>query len=217
MVVGTSAPEITAPSRSGSYVARLVAPTAIRSAPGSGTILMRINPATAPATLLALGETTVNGRRYIKVHMSRRGRDNGWLPASNVLVGREFWWVELVRNTRRLTLYSHGKRVLSVRVVVGAPATPTPLGLFAVHHITRNDSSSVLGPYTIQLTAFSDVLHEFAGGPGRIAMHGMRGALVAPAGSAVSHGCIRIRNQKLKKIAARVRAGTPMYIRVQRS
>ena len=220
MLLATSplaiAAEITAPSRNGSFTARLVMTSTITTRPGAGRKLARLNPATQPATLMALGETTRSGRRYIKVLVSKRGRRDGWIPASRVVLAFQPWFIELVRDTRRLTMFYRGRAVIRTTVVVGAPDTPTPLGLHAVHHITKNSSSSLLGPFTIQLTAFSPVLHEFAGGPGRIALHGMRGALVVPPGSAVSHGCVRVRNRVLRRIAKRVRGGVPVYIHRQR-
>ena len=49
------------------------------------------------------------------------------------------------------------------------------------------------GPWALHLTALSDVLTTFDGGPGRIAIHGRGGSsLRDPLGTARSHGCIRI-------------------------
>ncbi len=204
---------VTKPTRSGSFTARLVTTTAVRARPGRGAVLMRINPAVRPSTLMALGERTERGQRFIKVHISRRGARTGWLPASHVVLARQPWFIEINRSQRRLSLYHRGRLHLRTRVIIGAPSTPTPAGLFALHHIAPNEASSPLGPYTLQLTAFSDVLHEFAGGPGRIAIHGMRGALVVPLGSRVSHGCVRVPNRTVRRLAARSRMGTPVFIR----
>ena len=49
----------------------------------------------------------------------------------------------------------------------------------------------------IQLTAFSDVLDNYGGGPGRVAIHGRGGASLAdPLGTARSHGCVRVANAR---------------------
>jgi lipoprotein-anchoring transpeptidase ErfK/SrfK len=58
------------------------------------------------------------------------------------------------------------------------------------------------------LTSLSDVLRSFGGGPGRIAIHGG-----GRAGSAGSHGCIRVGDDDVSWLAARIPAGTPVDVR----
>ena len=78
--------------------------------------------------------------------------------------------------SRRLTVYRDGKRIRSVRAVIGAPGTPTPRGVAAIYERNRQpDPAGFLGPWALSLTALSDVLESYGGGPGRVAIHG-RGA-----------------------------------------
>mgnify|MGYP000991019624 CR=1 FL=1 len=67
-----------------------------------------------------------------------------------------------------------------------------------------------LGPIVFPLTAFSETLNEYAGGNGRVAMHGTNAPQLL--GTRASHGCIRIRNSDVVRMARIVRPGTPVDI-----
>ena len=58
----------------------------------------------------------------------------------------------------------------------------------------------------------TDVLFEYAGGPGRVAIHGARGVLWAEAGTNPSHGCIRVPDPGIRKVVPLVSPGTPVDI-----
>ena len=65
-------------------------------------------------------------------------------------------------------------------------------------------------PYALALSARSNVLQEFEGGPGQVAIHGVHG-LVGTLGTAASpHGCIRVAEASIRWLAARVWAGVPV-------
>jgi lipoprotein-anchoring transpeptidase ErfK/SrfK len=100
------------------------------------------------------------------------------------------------------------------RAVVGKPSTPTPLGLFAVYDRARQpDPDAFLGPWALHLTAHSNVLEDYGGGPGRVALHGRSGAsLRDPLGTAASHGCVRVRNGDIRWLAKVAAPGTPVLI-----
>jgi len=64
------------------------------------------------------------------------------------------------------------------------------------------------------LTAHSNVLTEFDGGNGQVAIHGRGGAsFLDPLGTAASHGCVRVENSLVGWIASHVPVGTPVEIR----
>jgi len=124
------------------------------------------------------------------------------------------WRLVIDRAARRASAYRAGRRVRSWRIVVGKPGTPTPRGLYAVYERVRQPGGSELGPFVLHLTAHSDALQNFGGGPGRVALHGRSGPLLYdPLGSASSHGCIRMQNPIIRWLAARARPGTPVEIR----
>jgi lipoprotein-anchoring transpeptidase ErfK/SrfK len=102
-------------------------------------------------------------------------------------------------------------------VVVGAPSTPTPRGLFAVAGVWKSRPGSFVGSWVLALTAHSDVLQHFDGGDGRVALHGRGGAsLLDPLGTAASHGCVRLANRAISWLVREIgRArlpGTPVAI-----
>jgi lipoprotein-anchoring transpeptidase ErfK/SrfK len=99
--------------------------------------------------------------------------------------------------------------------VIGAPGTPTPRGLAAIYERNRQpDPHGFIGPWSLSLTAHSNVLESFGGGPGRVAIHGREGAsLRDPLGSARSHGCVRVSSRAVTWLALRAVPGTPVDVR----
>ena len=67
-------------------------------------------------------------------------------------------------------------------------------------------------PFALALSARSNVLQEFAGGPGQIALHGLRN-VGGVLGSAVSHGCVRLANDAMRWLNVRIGPGIPVTIR----
>ena len=116
---------------------------------------------------------------------------------------------------RRVRLLRAGQVRRSFGAVVGTPGTPTPTGRFAVSEMVRQpDPSGFLGPWALHLTAHSDVLDEYGGGPGRVAFHGRSGlSLLDPLGSARSHGCVRVDNREIRFLARVLTPGVPVLIR----
>jgi lipoprotein-anchoring transpeptidase ErfK/SrfK len=94
---------------------------------------------------------------------------------------------------------------------VGHPSTPTPRGRFFIEEAVTLSSGSAGGPYALAASARSGVLQEFNGGPGQIALHGIRG-LGDPVGSAASHGCIRLSSRAITWLAHRIGRGVPLTI-----
>ena len=67
-------------------------------------------------------------------------------------------------------------------------------------------------PFALATSARSNVLQEFEGGPGQIALHGTNGLSGAP-GTAASHGCIRLNTSAITWLARRIGSGVPLTIR----
>jgi hypothetical protein len=104
-----------------------------------------------------------------------------------------------------------GHPLRTFRAIVGKRSTPTPHGQFFVEEAVRLKTTDVGGPYALALSAPSDVLQEFDGGPGQIALHGLMN-IGGTLGSAVSHGCIRLGNDMMRWLVIRIGAGTPVTI-----
>jgi lipoprotein-anchoring transpeptidase ErfK/SrfK len=59
--------------------------------------------------------------------------------------------------------------------------------------------------------ARSNVLQEFDGGPGQIALHGLDN-VGGTLGTAVSHGCVRLADASMRWLVTRVGPGVPVTI-----
>src|SRR5262245_55063409 len=114
-------------------------------------------------------------------------------------------------SARRLTLFRNGRGVLRTPVAVGSTATPTPTGRYYVtQRLIPADASGPFGPAAIGISAYSTVLTGWTQG-GPIAIHGTNEPWSI--GRAVSNGCIRVRNDVLRRLFKVTPAGTPVLIR----
>jgi lipoprotein-anchoring transpeptidase ErfK/SrfK len=206
------------PSRArGATVARIVASSFARASLDTPRRGRRIGTATAwsrqSQVLLVLDAATVDGVEWVQVLLPvRPNGTTGWVPRDHVVLSRTPYWVDVALRARTVTVYRNGKRVLRTRAVVGAPRTPTPLGLAAIYERNRQpDPRAFLGPWALSLTSLSNVLESYGGGPGRVAIHGRSGTSFRdPLGSARSHGCVRIDNGPVSWMARQIPPGTPV-------
>lgn len=172
-------------------------------------------PITLARTVLpVLGHATdERGHRWVRVLLP--GRPNGatgWIRARGTRADTTPWALEIDVSARRLTVRNTGRVVESFRVIVGAPGTPTPRGRFFVEETVRLPGGRTAGPYALALSARSEVLQEFAGGPGQIALHG-RDRIGGTIGTAVSHGCVRLGDRAVTRLAARIGPGVRVTVR----
>lgn len=168
-----------------------------------------------PQLLTVLGSAEHDGRQWLRVLLPIRPNDTrGWIPRDNVVLVSTPYWIAVNKSARWVTVYRKGKLIHRFRAVIGKPATPTPDGLAAIYEVDpQSPPTGFLGPWALPLTIFSNVLNNFGGGPGRVAIHGRDGAsLNDPLGSARSHGCIRIDNAAIDWMATNVLQGTPVQI-----
>lgn len=208
-----------APTATSAWLARITSGTELRAgASDSSTFLERIEPTTkwgGDTQLLVKDSTRTAGDLWLDVRV--QGRPNGrhgWIRADHASLSKTPYRLEIRRATKRLTLLKAGRSVRSIKVVVGAPETPTPSGYFSIaDKLELSDDKHFLGSWVLPLTGYSDVLQTFDGGIGQIAIHGRGGAsLLQPVGTAASHGCIRVENRQIARIAATVPTGTPVVV-----
>ncbi len=210
-----------APTGESSLIARIVRPTLGHVNPdGASPVRVRLRTFAdwghGPVGLMVLGSRTApSGRLWLRVAVpSRPNGSTAWIDRDVVQLVRTRWRVRISLARRRLTVLRSGRAVRSTRVVVGAPSTPTPRGHFAVSERVRQPRGAVIGPWALHLTAYSSVLHSYDGGPGRIALHGRAGGLLAdPLGTARSHGCVRMPSTLISWLARRLRGGVPVDVR----
>ena len=153
------------------------------------------------------------GREWMRVRLP--GRPNGrkgWILAVKTRSRSTAWHVAVDLSERRVSVYRDGRVERRWQAIVGSPSTPTPRGLFFVEEAVALSPLDAGGPYALAASARSEVLQEFAGGPGQIALHGT-GNLAGALGTAVSHGCIRLSPAAITWLARRIGAGTPLTIK----
>ncbi|HWK30244.1 MAG TPA: L,D-transpeptidase [Solirubrobacter sp.] len=207
-----------APSARSAWRAELLAPAPARTYLSHAPSL-RVRPGDASALLVLAAPRISGGRCFVKVRLPRRPNDaNAWIDAGRVELHETPWRIEVDRAGRRVSVLRAGRVARRFAAVVGAPATPTPTGLFAVADVWRWKPGDFLGAWILALTARSNVLQEFDGGDGQIALHGRGGAsLLDPLGSAASHGCVRLSNAAISWLVRTVGAdrlpGTPVRVR----
>jgi lipoprotein-anchoring transpeptidase ErfK/SrfK len=201
------------------HLAQVVFPTAVRTRPGTGRRRQRLGTEArwggGPVRLLVLrSKLDRRGRRWLRVRLPERPNDRGgWIRADHTRTRVTRWRVVVSTGARRVDVRRGGRLVRSFPAVVGADVTPTPHGLFAISERIRQ-WGGVLGPWALHLTAHSNVLDDYGGGQGRVAIHGRSGALLAdPLGTAASHGCIRLDNAAVSWLASRAVEGTPVVVR----
>ena len=157
--------------------------------------------------------TAAKAAGWLRVMLPRRPNGStGWIRREQVELVTLRNRVEVDLSSRRLTLYELGRVVRSWPVAVGRPATPTPPGRFYVTIKLKPPAiSRVYGAYALGLSGYSNVLDQFGTGDGQIALHGT--ANTASIGRAISHGCVRLDNQAITRLAAELPLGTPVTIK----
>ncbi len=135
----------------------------------------------------------------------------GWVPRG-ALGGYKFTSAHLVVDLGRFraTLYRNGRRVFAAPVGVGKPESPTPRGEFYIRDRVSGFGDPFYGPVAFGTSARSAVLTDWPGG-GFVGIHGTNEPQILP--GAVSHGCIRLRNQDILRLARLMPIGTPVTIR----
>jgi len=171
-------------------------------------------PLTRMRTVLpVLGEATSRtGGSWLRVLLP--GRPNGhagWIPAQRTKRTSTEWSIVVDLSARQVTVYRADRVRRHFRAVVGSPSTPTPRGRFFIEESLALSGYDAGGPFALATSARSHVLREFEGGPGQIAIHGTANLSGAP-GSAVSHGCIRLRTRAITWMARRIGGGVPLNI-----
>jgi lipoprotein-anchoring transpeptidase ErfK/SrfK len=200
-------------------VAKLMVATVARSAPGGSGVVARLDTSVraggGPTDLLVLGSRRVAGQKWLRVLLPiRPNGSTGWIGASTAVTHATPWRIVVSTESRTVQVLRAGRAVRTFSAVVGAPATPTPHGLFAVlERIPLADPDGFYGSWILTITGHSNVYRTFQGGDGRVAIHGRGGAsLASPLGSAASNGCVRMDNAGVDWLAGVAAPGTPVVI-----
>jgi lipoprotein-anchoring transpeptidase ErfK/SrfK len=152
------------------------------------------------------------GVRWLQVMLpGRPNGSTGWITQTATRPLVTPWRIAINLAQRRVSVYRNGRVVRGFRAVIGKTSTPTPTGQFFVEEVVQMRSGEPGGPFALALSARSNVLQEFEGGPGQIGVHG-RENLGGTLGTAASHGCVRLSTLSIDWLAAHISSGTPTTI-----
>ena len=157
------------------------------------------------------GERTRRGV-WIKVRLPiLPSNRTAWVPRKSLSDWKELR-TRLVVDRRRLTatLFRRGKVVFHAPVGIGQPHWPTPRGEFFIRNQLYGFGNPVYGPIAFGTSARSAVLTDWPGG-GFIGIHGTNQPQLLP--GRVSHGCIRMKNPHILRLARLMPVGTPLTVR----
>ena len=213
--LGVAAPAGAAPPAEVQRLAEIldshVAHTAPRPDARTVTTVSPRRPLTGVRTVLPVIRSA-RGGRWLQVRLPGRpsGR-TGWIAARGTRRTSTEWHIVVRLKTRRVTVYRDGRVARRFRAVVGAAATPTPVGRSFVEEAVKLSRHASGAPYALATGARSSVLQSFAGGPGQIALHGV-GNLPSRLGTAASHGCVRLSGRAITWLARRIGSGVPITV-----
>jgi hypothetical protein len=171
-------------------------------------------PITGEQTTLPVISRSIGagGEQWLQVMLPGRPDGlTGWISQQDTSPLVTPWRIVIDLAARRVRAYDDGRMAGSFRAVVGKASTPTPTGGFFVEEVLQMTPTEPGGPFALALSARSNALQEFEGGPGQIAIHG-RDNLGGTLGAAESHGCIRLATASIDWLAARIDPGTPVTI-----
>jgi lipoprotein-anchoring transpeptidase ErfK/SrfK len=172
---------------------------------------LRALPNPYHGTRLAFLVRRLRGRWARVLLPVRPNGSSGWVRRSQVRLLRNEYRVRIDLRRHRLSVWRGGRLALRQPVGVGRSETPTPAGLYyVVELIQTDDPHGPYGPYAFGLSAHSDVLRRFDGGDGQVGIHGTNEP--QGLGTDVSHGCIRIGNGTIARLAKTLPLGTPVQI-----
>jgi lipoprotein-anchoring transpeptidase ErfK/SrfK len=190
---------------------------AVFDTPGGATasrVLPNPRASGAPLVLLVLDQRP----GWLQVLLPIRPNEStGWVRTGDVALTTHDYRVVVELAAHRITAYQGTSVLLSEPIAVGTSDAPTPGGLYYVTELFQPldsagnlDPGGPYGPYAYGLSGYSEVLEDFAGGDGQFGIHGTNqpGLL----GGDVSHGCIRMSNAGITRLAGLLPLGVPVDI-----
>ncbi len=185
--------------RAPSFASSVVARIATRTPEGTSNLIVPID------------EVIRQGVTWVRASLAvlPNGTD-GWLLRSS-LGGWSFVDTRVVvnRGSLTLTLLRAGRAIFRAPVGIGAASTPTPAGRFYVRDRLTSFASPAYGPIAFGTSARAPYLTDWPDG-GYIGIHGTNEPQLIP--GRISHGCIRLTDAAIVKLAQLMPVGTPVTI-----
>ncbi len=183
------------------------------SSSGSVGEVGEVRPITGERTVLpVVGRTETHGAGWLDVLLpGRPDSHTGWIEAAGASLTVTGWRIAVDLGSRTVTVFDNGQLTRTFLAVVGKPSTPTPTGHFFVEETVPLSPAASGAPFALALSARSNALAEFDGGPGQVALHGIANIGGTP-GTAVSHGCVRLATADIAWLGDHISSGVPVTI-----
>lgn len=226
-----TAPPVTAPPRATPPPPPAPAPAPVLAPPGEttiataragiGSIGVFADPGVAtPRMTLQNPSPEYGGTQVFVVRERRDGfmrvalpvRPNGstgWVRESDVDLARHRYRIDVSLSGHHFRVVNGDQVVLEGPAGIGTSDTPTPGGEYYTW-VLLDPTNGGYGAYAYGLSGFSERLTEFAGGGGRLGIHGTTDP--SSLGRDVSNGCIRISNADVTALVERI--GLPLGVPV---
>jgi lipoprotein-anchoring transpeptidase ErfK/SrfK len=168
------------------------------------------NPFGAAEVLAIVGNPTASGWAHVELPIRPNG-SLGWIRTAGVAITTTSYQVHVSLSAHTLTVTNAGHVVLTTPAAIGQPSTPTPAAHTYLWELIRpEDPRGAYGPYIFGLALYSDAIAVFNGGDAQIGIHGQDEPWSV--GRPVSHGCVRLGNDAITRLAGLLPLGTPVTI-----
>jgi lipoprotein-anchoring transpeptidase ErfK/SrfK len=176
-----------------------------------GRLTRRTGEGTDDLVLVLARTTDADDQVWLKVRLPiRPNGTTGWVPEEALSSLQPVdTWLKISTKTYRATLIKKGKRVWSARIGVGQSQWPTPKGHFYIRAKLTGYKNPVYGPLAFVTSATSPTLTDWPGG-GIVGIHGTNQPGLIP--GRISHGCVRLRNEDIRKLDKLMEVGTPLTV-----
>lgn len=186
-----------------------------RAWPNSNAPVVKVVPNWTPLTHSPMTLPVIqmaDGGLWLRVRLPMRpDGGTGWVPNDAGFEGSTGWEIVVHVGARSAVVLDQAKVQATFPIIVGKASTPTPTGTYFVVEMLSIAPGVAEGPWALATSAYSNVLQQYDGGDGEVALHGTTG-LVGQLGTFASHGCIRFAPWAISWIANHVVAGTPVII-----
>ena len=146
----------------------------------------------------------------VQLPMRPNGRV-GYVRTADVTLYQHDFAVKIDLSDHTLIVYKGGREIQRDTVAVGQSKYPTPTGLFYIRELAKpGNPKGSYGPWAFGLSAYSNVLQKFGRGDGQIGIHGTNQPRAL--GTNASHGCIRMPNASITRLANMLPQGVPIEI-----
>jgi lipoprotein-anchoring transpeptidase ErfK/SrfK len=134
----------------------------------------------------------------------------GFVPANALRVSQTPYRLDVDRSRLQLTVWNGCEVAARYPIGLGKTGTPTPVGRFYLISLMKPAvPDSIYGVYAYGLSGYSNAITNWRWG-GVIGLHGTNDP--SSIGKRMSHGCVRMRNRDIVRLAKILPLGTPITI-----